>query len=112
ANLAFSVPARWLYRPGYTKRLLRDAVRPFVPSSVIARTEKVAFETPEAEWLTDSRAREYIGDLLLDPLARGRGLYDVRAIEADVKRASWSDTRGIWRALNLELWLRTVMSPS
>lgn len=35
-----------------------------------------------------------------------RGIYDAHEIEADVRAGTWRDARGIWRALNLELWFQ------
>ena len=109
AELAFSLPARYLYRNGISKQILRDVGRGRVPESVLARRDKVGFEPPQARWLDAPGFRERIAEVLLDPCARQRGLYDDAAVEADVKAGSWRDADGIWWALNAELWLRRLV---
>jgi asparagine synthase (glutamine-hydrolysing) len=105
AEFALSLPAGFTYTQTTTKRILRDAVSDVVPASVLARRDKVGFETPQARWLDTPRALARIAEWLLDGRARGRGLYDSRAIEQDVRAGRWRDSPGIWRALNLERWL-------
>jgi len=105
AEFALSLPAAFAFRSGITKAILRDAVRGLVPEMVLARSDKVGFETPQAAWLNAPSARERIAECLLDTRARGRGLYALDAVEADVRAGHWRDPGAIWRALNLERWL-------
>jgi asparagine synthase (glutamine-hydrolysing) len=106
AELAFSLPPEFLYRDGTTKRIVRDAGRGLVPDSVLARQDKVGYEPPQRQWLEQSVFRRLVADLLLDD---GRGLYRPEEIERDLQRGSWRDHAGLWRALNAELWLRTLV---
>jgi hypothetical protein len=80
-----------------------------VPDSILARRDKVGFEPPQARWLAEPVFREHIREVLLDPIALQRGLYDPRAVEADVRAGRWRDHRAIWRAFNAELWLRSLI---
>ncbi|MDP9285538.1 MAG: asparagine synthase (glutamine-hydrolyzing) [Actinomycetota bacterium] len=105
AEYAYSLPPDFLYRDGVTKAVLREAVRGLVPDVVLARRDKVGYETPQARWLSEPASVARVAEVLLDSRARTRGLYDTRTIEADVRVGRWRDTDGIWRALNLELWL-------
>jgi asparagine synthase (glutamine-hydrolysing) len=109
AEFAFSLPTSFLYADGVTKRILRDVGRGLVPDSVLARRDKVGFEPPQQMWLNDVRFRTTIGEVLLDPGAKARGLYDAGAIEEDLGRDRWRDSAGIWRALSIELWLREIV---
>ena len=106
AELALSLPPAFLYADGTTKRVLRDAVRDLVPPQVLARRDKVGFETPEARWLASPRAVTLVADVVLDRDARCAALLDRDALAADARDGSWRDPNGAWRALNLELWLR------
>jgi hypothetical protein len=72
---------------------------------VLSRRDKIGFETPQARWLQAPAARALIAETLLDDRARSRGIYDLTAVEADVRAGRWRDPDGIWRALNLERWL-------
>jgi asparagine synthase (glutamine-hydrolysing) len=105
AEFALSLRAEFAYKPGMTKRILRDAVRGLVPETVLARGDKVGFETPQARWFNIPRAQARIAECLLDDRARTRGLYDLDAVELDVRAGRWRDPGAIWRALNLERWL-------
>ena len=109
AEFGLSLPRKFLYADGVTKRILRDVGRDLVPDSVLDRRDKVGFEPPQATWLNDTRFRRLIGDVLLDPIAMNRDLYDTSAIEEDLKQERWRDTKGIWRALNAEVWLRELV---
>ena len=106
AEFALSLPAEFLYRDGVTKAVLRDAVAGIVPEQVLARRDKVGFEPPQARWFAEPAFMAKISDVLLDQVARARGLYDAGQIEADIRGGRWRDPSGIWRALNLELWLQ------
>jgi asparagine synthase (glutamine-hydrolysing) len=106
AEFALSLPAELLYRDGETKAVLREALRGVVPEPVLDRREKVGFEPPQARWLADPALAAHARDVLLDPGARSAGLVDRAALEADAKAGAWRDPAGLWRALNLELWLR------
>jgi asparagine synthase (glutamine-hydrolysing) len=109
AELALSLPSSFLYHRGVTKRVLRDAGRGLVPSAILDRSDKVAFEPPQRRWLEEPDLRDHVADVLLDSSARARGLYDADAVEADARSGSWRDPDGIWRAYNVELWLRELV---
>jgi asparagine synthase (glutamine-hydrolysing) len=104
AELALSLPPDYLFRDGTTKRVLRDAMRGIVPDVVLDRSDKGRFETPESQWFAlpefVTRARE----VLLDRGALDAGLYNTRAITADVRSGQWRSASALWRALNVELW--------
>jgi asparagine synthase (glutamine-hydrolysing) len=109
-ELALSLPASFLVRGGMTKAVLRDAVREVVPTTVLARRDKVGFEPPQAQWLETPAFRSRIAEVLLDPQSRHRGLYASSVIETDVRAGRWRDNAAIWRALNAELWLRLMVA--
>ncbi len=104
AEFALSLPPDFLVRDGLTKAVLRDAVRDLVPGQVLARRDKVGFEPPQESWLNSEAARSWAADALLDCSARETGLYDVAAVEADLRAGHWRDPDALWRALNVELW--------
>jgi asparagine synthase (glutamine-hydrolysing) len=109
AELGLSLPAAFLYRRGTTKRVLRDAARGLIPDAVLERKDKVGFEPPQRRWLAEPALRRHLADVLLDPASRARGLYEAAAIEGDVEAGEWRDPDGIWRAYNVEVWLRSLV---
>jgi asparagine synthase (glutamine-hydrolysing) len=108
AELALSLPPEFLYRGGVRKAVLRDAARGVVPAEVLDRRDKVGFETPERRWLNEPAAMDRAAGVLLDGDTRTARWLDRPALEADVRAGEWRDHNALWRALNLELWLRGV----
>jgi asparagine synthase (glutamine-hydrolysing) len=114
AELALSLPPGFLIRDGFTKSVLRDAVRDLVPAEVLGRRDKVGFEPPQAQWLGSEQGREWAREVLLDPSARDQSAIDVGAVEADLAAGAWRDPDALWRAMNVQLWrgaLRNSASP-
>lgn len=93
-----------LYRDGVTKRLLRDAARGLVPDAVLDRRDKIGYETPESIWMNEPGMRDRVASALLDPGSKGTVVRS--EIEMDLAHGRWRDPNAIWRALNVELWLR------
>jgi asparagine synthase (glutamine-hydrolysing) len=50
-EFAFSLPDELKLGNGWTKRVLREAVRGVVPEAVRSRVDKLGFEPPEDDWL-------------------------------------------------------------
>ncbi len=48
---SFSVPWESKIRNGYSKALLRAAVQPWLPKSIVERKDKIGFQAPLADWL-------------------------------------------------------------
>ena len=109
AEFCLSLPAGFVYRDGVTKAVLRDAVRASCRRRCSSAETRSASRPPQAAWLLPSRhGSRGSCEVLLDPAARARGLLDLGAVEADAAAGRWRDSSGIWRALNLELWLRSI----
>ena len=48
---AFRIPSEEKLKEGKTKKILRDAVRPFVPAPIVERTLKQGYPAPLSAWL-------------------------------------------------------------
>jgi len=105
----FTLGPEWKVRRGMTKHVLREAMRGILPDRVRLRTGKLGFPTPIVEWLRQPRFRALVDDLLHSDLFASRGYFDVPRIQrlyaAHVagRTNAWQT---IWKAVNLELWLR------
>jgi asparagine synthase (glutamine-hydrolysing) len=111
AEFAFSLPPSMVFHDGLTKRALRDALRGLVPDRVLDRRDKVGYETPEQMWFNTPVARARLAQVVLDPSIRASGRYNVAEFERDVVAGAWRDVRALWRAVNIELWLRSSAAP-
>jgi asparagine synthase (glutamine-hydrolysing) len=93
-----------------SKRLLKDAVRPWIPHHILDRP-KQGFTMPIAEWLRQE-LRALPAAILLSPSARDRGLFRPEEIERliiDHQRGATDNSNKLWALLQLELWFRTYI---
>jgi asparagine synthase (glutamine-hydrolysing) len=110
-ELAFSLPWEMKLRGGRTKRILREAMRDYLPDSVRARTDKIGYAPPQAAWLRGP-LREWAEDLLASQRFAEREWNDAPAV-----RAMWEAFRDgkdqpgadVWRFLSVEAWARSFL---
>lgn len=50
-QFAFSIPWKSKLQGGYTKRIVRDALKDLIPTEVVWRRSKIGFNTPMIEWV-------------------------------------------------------------
>jgi asparagine synthase (glutamine-hydrolysing) len=93
-----------------TKRIFRDALRPWLPDRILDR-EKMGFGVPIADWLR-GELRDLPGEVLLDPHSLRRGYFRERAVRELIdrhQRGREDTSNKIWALLQIELWLRTYV---
>lgn len=102
-------PTTELVQHGLTKALLRRALGPLLPELVRSRRDKVGFAAPAERWLLGP-LRPLVLDLLDSPTMKQRGLFDTATLARQYQAASAGqislDSFSLWKALNVELWLR------
>lgn len=104
----FPLPNHYKIQKGWTKVLLREAMKGVLPEPVRLRVDKMGFVTPETLWLRGG-LRQITAEMLSDSRTKARGYLNV--IEAEKEFAAHVAGRKdasnvIWRWLNLELWSR------
>lgn len=108
-ELCLSLPATALVRDGRTKALLRRALGPILPATVASRRDKVGFAGPEARLLLGP-LRPLVLELLDSATMNSRGLFSCAALRHHYQQANKGltplDSYPLWKALNVELWLR------
>jgi asparagine synthase (glutamine-hydrolysing) len=58
----YGLPDNIFIHQGQTKWILRQTMKNKLPDSIIDRTDKVAFETPQAEWMKNASIQDRIQD--------------------------------------------------
>lgn len=109
-ELAASLPGSLKVDGRVGKKVLKDALRPWLPDHILDR-RKWGFGVPIGEWLR-GRLRELPRDVLLDDAAVARGMFDRNVIETiidDHQSGRRDNTDRIWALMQVELWLRTFM---
>ena len=115
-ELAARIPAKLLIRNGYEKHVLRKAVEPLLPPSIVWRRKR-PFQVRLSSGLSETL--DYLCDRLLQPSAvRERGFFDPARIHAlrrarpsrltlSMSRNLWSWR--IWCVLMCEVWARLFL---
>jgi asparagine synthase (glutamine-hydrolysing) len=105
-----SLPDAWKLSGLTTKRVLREAMKSVLPSSILNRP-KMGFPVPVASWFRGGW-NSVASDVLLDRRSRERGIIDPQGVEQllrDHASGRVNGTDRIWSLLNLELWFRTFI---
>ncbi|HCA67039.1 MAG: Asparagine synthetase [Parcubacteria group bacterium GW2011_GWC2_44_17] len=103
----FKIPSSYKIHNGWSKYLLRLAVKNMVPESIRWRRDKMGFVTPEKIWLahhyaffeklfskTTCLSAQYINSMKAHEM--------ITRLKGDHK----TGTSSLWRIINLELWLK------
>ena len=105
----FSLGPQYKVRRGMTKYVLREAMRGILPEPVRMRMGKLGFPTPIVTWLREPAVSAKVSEILSSDSFRGRGYLDaaaVRGLYADHVAGKADVWQTVWKAVNLELWLR------
>lgn len=88
-----------------TKAIFRKAMRGIVPDAILDRRDKVAFATPETEWL--ARMKPWVESVLGSETINRIPLLDpvvVRESWQNVLNAKTGEWRTVWRWINFVRW--------
>jgi asparagine synthase (glutamine-hydrolysing) len=56
----FSLPAHFKIHEGWTKWLLRNAMKDKLPNQTVWRIDKVGYEPPQKQWMQNNKVQDYI----------------------------------------------------
>lgn len=114
-SYVFSLPWTSKMGDGYTKKLIRDAVAPFMPHEVAYRKTKIGFNSPIVDWMQGplkewfedtANSSEFLSCSLLD---------DPRKLQHDIMEATsgansmYGFAENIWTRMTPYLWERAVL---
>ncbi|MBI5943851.1 MAG: asparagine synthase (glutamine-hydrolyzing) [Chloroflexi bacterium] len=95
----FSLPANTKIGSGFTKRILRDALKDILPETIRTRTRKLGFPTLAEAW-TSPRTLEFIRDVTSSREFQQSTIWNGRKVERAVEAAMRNqDTEQIHRVL-------------
>jgi asparagine synthase (glutamine-hydrolysing) len=104
------LPGEWKLAGGTTKKIFKDALRPWLPDHILDRP-KWGFAVPLGSWFRHE-LRHLPSEILLDPRSIDRGFFRESRIRAliDQHVTGTSDNKDkLWALIQLELWLRTFI---
>jgi len=101
------LPASAIVSGGWSRRILREAMRGILPDQIRERRRKIGFTTPEFRWFRQQRSS--IQSLMRSPSFQSRPYWNAGAV-ADAFRVACvggsEESLFFWRTVNVELWLR------
>jgi asparagine synthase (glutamine-hydrolysing) len=106
-ELSASLPGSWKIGGLTTKKIFKDALRPWLPDHILDRP-KQGFGVPLGTWFR-GEMRELPREILLDRNTLDRGWFreeKVTKLLDDHQSGEQDNTNKIWSLIQLELWLR------
>lgn len=101
-ELAATIPADIKFKNGKMKHILRKVVKPYLPSAIFNRQDKMGFPTPLSEWIK-GEAHDFVMDVFSSQKALNRDLIDNRQVLRGLDDEPRYG-RKVWGLLSLELW--------
>jgi len=110
ATFAVNCPIDLKLRGGWTKWILREALKGTLPESIRTRRTKLGFETPQEQWLTDDSCG-VIRAMAQDSDFRISRILSAKKVQRELRvflegKAGRLTSNEIFRVMNLELWAR------
>jgi asparagine synthase (glutamine-hydrolysing) len=108
-----SLPEDAIVRHGWSRWILRAALKGTLPEKIRLRRWKVGFTTPEMRWIKARRAA--FTSLYQSPAFQARPYWDGEAVVQAFRaccKGRVEESMFFWRAANVELWLREFVDVS
>lgn len=113
-EFAASIPYDLKIQNGFTKYILREAMKGKLPEEVRLRRDKMGFVTPAKLWFRNE-LKDYIHGILGSDSFKKRGIFDINGVRK-ILHAHFEGKNDhsftIWSWLNLELWFRAFIDGS
>ena len=101
-ELAATIPSNIKFKDGTMKHIFKEVARPYLPTSILDRQDKMGFPTPLTEWVK-GEARDFVRDIFSSAAAKSRPLVNnwnvLQALDREPQFG-----RKVWGLLCLELW--------
>lgn len=112
-TMAFALPDESKIGGGFSKRVLREAVRPLLPAEVVDRRWKVGFSSPLADWFSGP-LQTWVRDLVRQPDFLASDVWDgpliKREVDAIAAGGTWTpDQAGrVWLFASAHMWQQSL----
>ncbi len=110
-----SLPYSSKFGQGYTKKIIRDAMDPYMPKEVTWRKSKIGFNTPIVNWMQGD-LKKWFGDIIHSKDFLECQLVDnPKKLQSDIlkiinkKNNQFSSAEKAWVQLNPYLWEKAVI---
>jgi len=105
----FSLPLSQKIKNGWTKYILRNAMKDVIPEKIRKRRSKIGFGTPQVRWFRE--LKNEINKIFISKEFKSRKYFNQEEILNKFNEFGEGNSddyvRIFWRILNLEIWLET-----
>jgi asparagine synthase (glutamine-hydrolysing) len=107
-SFIFSLPFSSKVGEGYSKRIVRDALKGFLPEPIRTRKWKVGFNAPMTEWFS-GELKEFIQDEISATSFLQSDIWNGKKVKLFAEKRmqnsswSWNDCISFWPILNAHL---------
>ena len=98
-----------IIKDGWTKHILREAMKGTLPEEIRMRVDKNGFMTPQDEWFRTAIWQEKIRSIIESDSFASRGLFDVEAVKNQYQKHVKGEVqiaKEIWKWVHTEIWFR------
>jgi asparagine synthase (glutamine-hydrolysing) len=112
-SFAFSIPASSKVRNGYTKAIVRDAMKGFFPDDIRLLKKKTGFNSPFTEWLKGP-LKEWVFDQMGSQDFKKATFIDSKQVAQKIRKlienseASFQDGEEAWTSLMPYVWEKSL----
>lgn len=104
-----ALPSHKLIKKGYTKHILRQAMKGILPEEIRMRQDKMGFGTPQDEWFRTSKLEVFIKELIYSDSFKNRRIFNVVKVQKMYDQHLKKEiniSKEIWKWINTEIWFR------
>ena len=106
-----SSPSHSLIRNGYTKWILREAMRDVLPEPIRSRQDKVGFDNPSDKWFRSPKSVALVHEVLASQTLLDCGYLDIKECREkynDHLAGRINITKDIWKWVNVYYFLKRI----
>ena len=106
-DFILALPPSLKIKNGWSKYIMRRAMRDYLPGKIRNRRWKVGFTTPETSWMRAEK--DHVLEIFSSSSFRSRPYFDVEKVREAFDwflEGKTNESLVFWRILNVELWLR------
>jgi asparagine synthase (glutamine-hydrolysing) len=103
-----SIPTDNYIKDGYTKVIMRNALKGILPEKIRMRKDKIGFSTPESDWFKNKKLQAILEEVIESNSFNERGYFNVKQCKKELKSLQEYNKyhTEFWKWMNLELWFR------
>ncbi len=112
-NFAFSIPWSSKIRNGYSKAIVRDAIKPFAPDDITYRKSKIGFNSPFSEWIKGP-LKSWINDEINSQQFNHSEIINSELVRSKItavqknESATYLDGENAWKAIMPYIWEKSL----